>query len=211
MALYRFFVLLGGQFWCVENLVFCEGFGAYFCGVGLQNGESENPNIEESREKIINIMPINLLGTIVPDYPNNDQEICHMFSANYLLHRVGQGITPYVTLPAGTDTIQFLFNVIQRLNLQRNNAQIQAGDLIIIGNGRTANGAIVRVVHSMIAISPQIWFGCNNLNTFGLYFNQLQIPAETLFSRREVDLPALNINVDYNNHRFGGFDFDVLH
>lgn len=44
--------LLGGWLGCVENLIGCRTFGAYFCGVGLQNGGSENPNGEESRRKI---------------------------------------------------------------------------------------------------------------------------------------------------------------
>lgn len=43
--------LLGGWLGCVENLIGCRKFGAYFCGVGLQNGGSENPNGEESRRK----------------------------------------------------------------------------------------------------------------------------------------------------------------
>lgn len=43
--------LLGGWLGCVENLIGCRKFGSYFCGVGLQNGGSENPNGEESREK----------------------------------------------------------------------------------------------------------------------------------------------------------------
>jgi hypothetical protein len=43
--------LLGGWLGCVVDLIGCRKFGAYFCGVGLQNGGSENPNGEESREK----------------------------------------------------------------------------------------------------------------------------------------------------------------
>lgn len=43
--------LLGGWLGCVMDLIGCRLFGAYFCGVGLQNGGSENPNGEESRKK----------------------------------------------------------------------------------------------------------------------------------------------------------------
>lgn len=117
-------------------------------------------------------MPTILLRTAIPDYPNNGQEICHLFSANYLLSRAN-GVVNYKMPQNGVDSINFLFNVIHRFNLQRTNGPIQPGDLIIIGNrnmNANANTAIANVTHSMIAIDNNIWFGCNNTNTFGLYF-----------------------------------------
>lgn len=85
------------------------------------------------------------------------------------------------------------------------------GDLIIIGSGRTPTGEIAIITHSMIAISPTVWFGCNNVGTFGTVYNTLNIPANSLASRREVDLLNLaGLNFNHIAYTFGGFDFDVL-
>lgn len=158
-------------------------------------------------------MPTFLLRSEIPDYPNNDQEICHLFSANYLFQSRANGHPNYIMPQNGIDSINFLFNAIHKLKLQRNNGPIQPGNLIIIGTRNNVNPhtAIANVTHSMIAINSNIWFGCNNLNTFAQNFIQLQIPANSLFSRREIDMAALDVDIDYNNRTFGGLSFDVWH
>lgn len=153
-------------------------------------------------------MPTLLLGTLVPDYPNAGQEMCHCFTCNFLLQQHAQGVVNYVMPNA--DSLQFLYNTLHRLGMQRNNGQIAPGNLIIIGNGRTATGGVGLVTHSMIAINQHVWFGCNNLNTFGVDFNNRQIPLDTILMRREINLQALGININYANRTFNGFTFDVF-
>lgn len=88
---------------------------------------------------------------------------------------------------------------------------IMQGDLIIIGNGRNHLGEIVNITHSMIAISPTIWFGCNNIVTFGNFFNALNIPANSLYGRREVDINSVAAGIlNLATFTFGNFVFDVL-
>lgn len=153
-------------------------------------------------------MPTNLLNVIVPDFPNNGPEICHQFSGNFLHHIHNPGLEYML----GQNALDFLFNSIHQLDMNRQNigSQILPGDLIIIGIGRNQVNAIVQITHSMIAITPTIWFGCNNFATFGALFNNLNIPANSLFNRREIDLNAINAFFDLNTYVLGEFAFDVL-
>lgn len=166
----------------------------------------------KSRTKLNNNMPTNLLGTIVPDYHGHVQEVCHWFTANYLLCRAGLAVNYQINNTYGP--LNFLYNTIHQLNLNRVVAgPIQPGDLIIIGNG-PAGGALAHVTHSMIAISPTIWFGCNNLLSFGALFQNMNIPTDTLSSRREIDLLAINANLIPAHRTFnnvlGVMRFDVF-
>lgn len=156
-------------------------------------------------------MPVLLNGVHIPDFPHNVQETCHSFTGNYLYQRYVQRGAPYQIIR--TDSIEFLKNMIQlsHIRSQPIGSLIMQGDLIIIGSGRTPTGEIAIITHSMIAISPTVWFGCNNVGTFGTVYNTLNIPANSLASRREVDLLNLaGLNFNHIAYTFGGFDFDVL-
>lgn len=155
-------------------------------------------------------MPVLLNGVNIPDFPHNVQETCHSFTGNYLYQRYVQRGAPYQIIR--TDSIEFLKNKIQlsHIRSQPIGSPIMQGDLIIIGSGRTPTGEIAIITHSMIAISQTVWFGCNNVGTFGTVYNTLNIPANSLASRREVDLNLPGLNFNPNAYTFGGFDFDVL-
>lgn len=161
-------------------------------------------------------MPLTLLGVQVPDYPNANQEICHQFTVNYLICRNQPRRLVYANLPPNTNALQMLVQEIQRQNLapQAIGNPINPGDLILIGN-RDANG-MLRPAHSMIAITQALWFGVNNLGTFGNLFQQTNIPANSLSARREIDLgnllPLANFNIpayQINLPGIGILDFDV--
>lgn len=157
-------------------------------------------------------MPTILNGITIPDYPEIGQEICHLFTGNYLYRLHGQHAgEPYKDVQ--TDSIEFLKNMIHLSrvsNIPIGNIIMQ-GDLIIIGNGRNNLGEIVNITHSMIAISPTTWFGCNNIGTFGNFFNALNIPANSLYGRREVDINSVAAGIlNLATFTFGNFVFDVL-
>lgn len=157
-------------------------------------------------------MPMVLNGITIPDYPKIGQEMCHLFTSNYLYRLHGQHAgEPYKDVQ--TDSIDFLKNMIHSSgvsNIAIGNTIMQ-GDLIIIGNGRNNLGEIVYITHSMIAISPTTWFGCNNIGTFGDFFNALNIPVNSLCGRREVDINSVAVGIlNLAAFTFGNFVFDVL-
>ncbi len=150
-----------------------------------------------------------LLGTLVPDYPGSDQEICHLFSVNFIIQKNAGNIVKYAEPNNGTDSITFLKNAIQQFNLQVQpvGGIIKPGDLIVIGNGRSS-GRVACITHSMIAIDQNNWFGVNNMGTFGIAYKNKGVPFRTLQERRDV-IPGYYDNLNFNNYTFGEFTFDV--
>lgn len=127
-----------------------------------------------------------LLGVEIPEYPNDGQEICHCFTGNFITHSQYFHLQ-YDLVQVGTNTPMFISNIIQNYHyrLIANNNQINSGDIILIYNRNV-------LVHSMVAVNQDIWFGVNNLTTFGTAYVEHGIPTDTLCCRREIDMRLCN-------------------
>lgn len=157
-------------------------------------------------------MPVNLLGIEVPDYPGQEPENSHDFTSNFLNQRINAG-DPYLMRPVDIpNNVALLLDRMNQagLQLRQMGTPIMAGDLILIGINRGGNNNTIQfITHSMIAISPEIWFGVNNIGTFMDEINQQQIPGNSFCTRREVDLDSLNVNFNLANRIVGNWEFDV--
>ena len=142
-------------------------------------------------------MPTNILNTIVPDYPirNGNPEVCHVFTGNFIIRRNNADAPGNYVMPNHGDSHEFILNLLAN-NHYHQHEQINPGDIILMYE----NGVLT---HSMVAVNEHIWFGVNNIQTFGPWFVQQRIPIDTLPLRREIDINLVALE-GYNQetHRF---------
>ncbi len=151
-------------------------------------------------------MPTSLLGVTVPDYPNTDQEACHLFTGNWIIHRINPNAG--YRLLHNESSHQFIARILQTYNYTLQvGGQIQPRDIILI------NHTDYTIGHSMVAINNNVWYGVNNFGTFGLIFQNSGIPVDTLSQRREVDFLELNLGtINYVTQTINqGNQFPPLH
>lgn len=150
-------------------------------------------------------MLTNLLGVNVPDYPYEGQEICHLFTGNWVIHHDQQG-NRYRLLHENENSYDFIIEVLEHYgkNMQ-DDELILPGDIILIDHHNHYIG------HSMVAINEHVWFGVNNSTTFGKIFEVSGIPFDTLPLRREIDFLELNDGaINYETKTINKFDGSQL-
>ena len=150
-------------------------------------------------------MPTSLLGVTVPDYPNTDQEACHLFTGNWIIHRINPNVG--YRLLHREPSYQFIIRILQEHNFTLQvGGQIQPGDIILIDHINNYIG------HSMVAINNNVWFGVNNLGTFGLLFQNSGIAVDTLCERREIAFSEFPVNpLDIQGQTIAKGDGSLLH
>lgn len=141
----------------------------------------------------------------IPHYPlNTPSESCHLFCSNFLLHR-GHSHGEY-QLPQGNQTpFEYLTDTIRSQKLYRleKGTSIQTGDLILIRHKRHWLRHII--IHSMIAIESDIWYGANNARFFSRTYSRLG--TDLLTERDAINMFSLHLNTE--NYSFGEYDFEV--
>ena len=128
-------------------------------------------------------MPTSIFGLVIPDHPDPRMEACHQLTGNIIQAINQPGYHEYQPLGIGETAMDFVLNKLANFGYhQRHEGQpIQSKDIILMYENGCLN-------HSMVALRCNLWFGVNNLNTFGPSFVHLGIPADTLPYRREIDM-----------------------
>lgn len=124
-----------------------------------------------------------IFGKVIPSYPLEAQETCHQLIGN-IIHQINtqEDDNRYLLLSDGENSMEFVLSKLADYNYQqRKEGNIETGDIILLYE----NGMLL---HSMIAITANLWFGVNNTGTFARTFELIGIPVDTLLNRREIDL-----------------------
>lgn len=146
-----------------------------------------------------------ILGVTVPEYPHCDKsEPGHLFCCNFLLHRKYGNLKLYYGQSEQQSPLEKLVETIRMLHLCKLPAGslIMPGDLIVIFKGDRNR---IDIRHSMIAITPDIWFGASNYFFFSHVFKNL---TEDTFTSRD-GVSTLMLGIDKRTFSFGQFQFDV--
>lgn len=147
-----------------------------------------------------------ILGITVPEYPDSDrEEPSYLFCSNFLLHREYGNDSIYYGLGTSEETpLERLIETIHALHLVRLpvGTPLQPGDITVIFDGARQNMVIC---HSMIVLTPAIWFGASN----HLFFSRILKNArmDSFMPRDAIAIDRLR--PDYSSYTFGQFTFDA--
>lgn len=140
-----------------------------------------------------------------PHYPlHTPSESCYLFCSNHLLNRK-HGYREY-QLPQGDQSpFEHLTDAMRSLQLYRleKGTPLQTGDLILIRHKRHWFDHII--IHSMIVIESDIWYGADNARFFSRTYSRLG--TELLKERDAVNMFSLHL--DAENYSFGKYCFEV--
>lgn len=147
-----------------------------------------------------------ILGITVPEYPDSDrEEPAHLFCSNFLLHREYGNCSIYYGLGTSDKTpLERLIETIHALHLVRLpvGTPLQPGDITVIFDGARQHMVIC---HSMIVLTPAIWFGASN----HLFLSRILKNArmDSFMPRDAIAIDRLH--PDYSSYTFGQFTFDA--
>ena len=149
------------------------------------------------------IMPLTILNTTIPDYPERNTEPCYLFCCNFLLHREDKNDKTYHISDKLTPK-EFLIDTIQRVQLHRipKGSSIHPGDLILIS---LYSPTVENIQHALIALEEDIWFSTNHSH----FISHIKHwPSNEMLNERDAIAPWM-LHADMRQYSIGKYKFNV--